>query len=202
MGHSNAWGVARRQRLRCLLGVCCSPQRLPGSLATSQQDARPMPSTRSGCPCRTTPIACVRHKLCLVDAALPCSYLQRRRDRQGASFTYEVIIVDDGSSDGTVRAASEFVRKHGFDAVRVLRLPQNRGKGYAGEERWLVAERAGQEVRTRPHTEPGSACCTQQASCMLMPLHGHQCFCSQIGHAVLPGAAPADDGRRWRHKGV
>ncbi|KAL4450575.1 hypothetical protein ABPG77_000931 [Micractinium sp. CCAP 211/92] len=59
------------------------------------------------------------------------SYLQRRRDRQGASFTYEVIIVDDGSRDGTARAASEFVRKHGFDAVRVLRLPQNRGKGYA-----------------------------------------------------------------------
>ncbi|PSC74459.1 Dolichyl-phosphate beta-glucosyltransferase [Micractinium conductrix] len=59
------------------------------------------------------------------------SYLQRRRDRQGASFTYEVIIVDDGSSDGTVRAASEFVRRHGFDAVRVLRLPQNCGKGYA-----------------------------------------------------------------------
>ena len=52
-----------------------------------------------------------------------CSYLQRRRDRQGAAFTYEVIIVDDGSRDGTVRAAAEFVRKHGFDAVRVLRLP-------------------------------------------------------------------------------
>lgn len=59
------------------------------------------------------------------------SYLQRRRDRQGAAFTYEVIIVDDGSRDGTVRAASEFVRKHGFDAVRVLRLPRNCGKGYA-----------------------------------------------------------------------
>jgi dolichyl-phosphate beta-glucosyltransferase len=40
--------------------------------------------------------------------------------------------VDDGSRDGTVRAAAEFVRKHGFDAVRVLRLPANRGKGYAG----------------------------------------------------------------------
>ena len=62
------------------------------------------------------------------------SYLQRRRDRQGAAFTYEVIIVDDGSRDGTVRAAAEFVRKHGFDAVRVLRLPANRGKGYAGAE--------------------------------------------------------------------
>ena len=33
----------------------------------------------------------------------PCSYLQRRRDRQGAFFTYEVIIVDDGSKDGTVK---------------------------------------------------------------------------------------------------
>jgi dolichyl-phosphate beta-glucosyltransferase len=60
------------------------------------------------------------------------SYLQRRRDRQGAYFTWEVIIVDDGSKDGTVRAAADFVRKHGFDAVRVLRLPRNRGKGYAG----------------------------------------------------------------------
>ena len=40
--------------------------------------------------------------------------------------------MDDGSKDGTVRAAADFVRKHGFDAVRVLRLPRNRGKGYAG----------------------------------------------------------------------
>lgn len=31
-----------------------------------------------------------------------------------------------------MRAAADFVRKHGFDAVRVLRLPRNRGKGYAG----------------------------------------------------------------------
>jgi dolichyl-phosphate beta-glucosyltransferase len=59
------------------------------------------------------------------------AYLQRRRDRQGPNFTYEVVIVDDGSRDATVASANRFVRRHGFDAVRVLRLPANRGKGYA-----------------------------------------------------------------------
>lgn len=59
------------------------------------------------------------------------AYLQRRRDLQGANFTYEVIIVDDGSKDQTVAKAQSFVHRYGFDAVRVLRLPSNRGKGYA-----------------------------------------------------------------------
>ncbi|EIE18009.1 hypothetical protein COCSUDRAFT_21059 [Coccomyxa subellipsoidea C-169] len=58
-------------------------------------------------------------------------YLQGRRDRQGPNFTYEVIVVDDGSMDATVRTAFEYVRKHGVDAVRVLQLPRNYGKGYA-----------------------------------------------------------------------
>lgn len=59
------------------------------------------------------------------------AYLAHRRDRQGPNFTYEVIIVDDGSRDGTASTAFKYVRQHGFDAVRVLRLPGNRGKGYA-----------------------------------------------------------------------
>lgn len=42
----------------------------------------------------------------------------------------EVIVVDDGSSDGTVAAAEEAARRCGL-AVRVLRHPANRGKGAA-----------------------------------------------------------------------
>ena len=31
------------------------------------------------------------------------SFLQKRRDRQGPAFTYEIIIVDDGSKDDTAK---------------------------------------------------------------------------------------------------
>ncbi|KAK9794341.1 hypothetical protein WJX73_005618 [Symbiochloris irregularis] len=66
-------------------------------------------------------------------------YLQGRRDSAGANFTYEIIVVDDGSRDGTVSKAFEYTRKYGFDAVRVLRLPVNRGKGYAVKAGMMVS---------------------------------------------------------------
>lgn len=59
------------------------------------------------------------------------SYLQQRRNRKGPHFTYEIIIVDDGSKDGTASLGFDYVRRYGVDAVRVLRLPANRGKGHA-----------------------------------------------------------------------
>lgn len=42
----------------------------------------------------------------------------------------EVLVVDDGSSDATASRAEEAGRRHGLD-LRVLRLPKNRGKGFA-----------------------------------------------------------------------
>ena len=42
---------------------------------------------------------------------------------------YEILIVDDGSADGTVAVASEFASEN--PNVRVLRNPGNRGKGYS-----------------------------------------------------------------------
>ncbi|VFQ88390.1 unnamed protein product [Cuscuta campestris] len=57
-------------------------------------------------------------------------YLQHRaaKDR---SFTYEVIIVDDGSADRTKTEAFKFVKKHTVENVRVVLLGRNHGKGEA-----------------------------------------------------------------------
>lgn len=43
----------------------------------------------------------------------------------------QVVIVDDGSVDGTKRVAFEFVRKYTVDKVRVILLGRNHGKGEA-----------------------------------------------------------------------
>lgn len=46
-------------------------------------------------------------------------------------FTYEIIVVSDGSRDGTVAVAQKYGRQLGSDRLRVLALEQNRGKGGA-----------------------------------------------------------------------
>lgn len=57
----------------------------------------------------------------------PC--INRRKKK--LDFTYELIIVDDGSRDQTRPLGCAYSKKYGLDVVRVLPVPCNRGKGHA-----------------------------------------------------------------------
>ncbi|KAJ8970777.1 hypothetical protein NQ317_003491 [Molorchus minor] len=48
-----------------------------------------------------------------------------------SSFKYEIIVVSDGSTDGTVKVAHEYAKRMGPEKFRVLELETNRGKGGA-----------------------------------------------------------------------
>lgn len=57
-------------------------------------------------------------------------FLEARR-KDSRQFTYEVIVVSDGSKDKTVEVAQKYTRKYGANLCRVLDLSTNRGKGGA-----------------------------------------------------------------------
>lgn len=64
----------------------------------------------------------------MMDEAL--EYLEEKKKKL-KSFTYEVIVVDDGSKDKTTQTAQSYCNKYGSDKIRVLTLAKNRGKGGA-----------------------------------------------------------------------
>ncbi|KAJ3178751.1 dolichyl-phosphate beta-glucosyltransferase [Geranomyces variabilis] len=76
------------------------------------------------------------------------SYLDARH-KKDSRFTYEVIVVDDGSKDATSDTAAKVARRHAEEdgerhswaarEVRVLTLEKNRGKGGAVTQGMLVA---------------------------------------------------------------
>src|SRR5260370_362515 len=61
--------------------------------------------------------------------------IERYLDAQAE--TYELILVDDGSGDGTRRVMQEAASRH--DSIRVVALPGNRGKGRALAEGVMVS---------------------------------------------------------------
>ncbi|XP_076467568.1 LOW QUALITY PROTEIN: dolichyl-phosphate beta-glucosyltransferase-like [Babylonia areolata] len=64
----------------------------------------------------------------MMDEAM--GYLEERQ-KNNPSFSFEVIVVDDGSKDTTTETALKYSERFGVDKVRVLTFEQNRGKGGA-----------------------------------------------------------------------
>ncbi|KAJ2156257.1 dolichyl-phosphate beta-glucosyltransferase [Coemansia sp. RSA 552] len=57
-------------------------------------------------------------------------YVAERRTRE-PRFSYELLVMDDGSKDGTLDVALAFAREHGMREVKGVRHVINRGKGGA-----------------------------------------------------------------------
>ena len=67
-------------------------------------------------------------------------YLLRRSSMDSSgSFTWEIVVVDDGSSDKTIVVVRDYVKRYGSERVRLLRLIRNRGKGGAVRQGMMVA---------------------------------------------------------------
>ena len=67
-----------------------------------------------------------------------CGWLDARL-AEGSMFSdYELLVVDDGSSDGTAEAVEAFAGQR--RRVRLLRRPENRGKGAAVRSGMLAAD--------------------------------------------------------------
>jgi dolichyl-phosphate beta-glucosyltransferase len=62
------------------------------------------------------------------------AYLQEK------TFTYEILIVDDGSSDDTIRVTESFLAHKLKGCYRFLKLPVNQGKGEAVKKGMLEAK--------------------------------------------------------------
>lgn len=77
----------------------------------------------------------------MMDEAL--NYLEKRQ-KHDCMFTYEMIVVDDGSEDHTSKVALRYSQRYGSDKVRVIRLAQNRGKG--GAVRMGVLNSRGEKI--------------------------------------------------------
>jgi len=63
----------------------------------------------------------------------------KQRSKADSKFTWEIIIVDDGSKDTTTKVALSYCSQESVNTFRVLTLKKNRGKGGAVKRGMLCA---------------------------------------------------------------
>ncbi|KYQ92882.1 glycosyltransferase [Tieghemostelium lacteum] len=61
------------------------------------------------------------------------------KTKKNPNFTFELVIVDDGSRDKTSSLVLQYAEREGVDKVRLLKLLKNRGKGGAVKRGMLVS---------------------------------------------------------------
>src|SRR3954468_16581880 len=89
------------------------------------------------------------HLSVVIPAYNEASRIERTLDRtveylDNRGETWEIVVADDGSRDHTAEIVQRYIKSHGDSRVRVVALPQNRGKGAA--LRAGVAATRGQRV--------------------------------------------------------
>ena len=72
-----------------------------------------------------------RHKCVLSSCHLCTPQHSTQLPHVCRGFTYELVIVNDGSKDGTRAVVMEYVDRYGSDIVRFCDLHKNHGKGGA-----------------------------------------------------------------------
>lgn len=66
------------------------------------------------------------------------SFLKRKKSIE-PEFTFEIIVVDDGSKDDTCKIVEKYIREETSELMRLLKLSKNRGKGGAIRRGMMVA---------------------------------------------------------------
>lgn len=73
----------------------------------------------------------------MLDATLSYLHTWQQTTTKKKPLTYELIIVDDGSTDKTAQVTQSYSQRYGSDTIRLLKLRRNRGKGGALREGML-----------------------------------------------------------------
>jgi len=84
----------------------------------------------------SSPAAAPVHLSVVIPAFNEATRIERTLDRSveylnGRGERWEIVVADDGSRDETPAIVQRYINTHGDAAVRLVALPQNRGKGAA-----------------------------------------------------------------------